>query len=322
MLDRLKFVCGAVQDRAVLTALSHFHIYNGRVQGTNGRMSIDAAIPELGAVNVTVPGDRFLSAIEAAGSEVTLTATDINVTITGGRFRARVPLLDSLTFPRVNPDPADWELDEPLLPTLKRLRPFVATDAANAWATSILFTDKSATATNNVCVVSEPCTMLAGTGIASISVPAWAIDEVIRLGNELTGFGVSENSITFYFGELWIKTQLIVAPWPIERMRTLFASMPKKMNKAPEGLLAAVEMIVPFCKEPKFPVVLFSSKGISTEDGDHFAAVEGFTLPEARFNADMLRLVLAQAEQLAFLEDHRTAFKFGPARGIIAGLRA
>lgn len=327
MLDRLKFVYGAVQERAILPALSHFLIYDGRVQGTDGRMCIDAPMPELAGEQLIVPGDRFMSAIDAAGNDARIDIKDGNVTVKGGRFRARIPTLADGSFPRSMPDAADWELDEPLLPTLRRLRPFIASDAANAWATSMLFTQKSATVTNNVCLATEACTMLAGTGVASISVPAWALDEVIRMGVEPCAFGVSETSITFYFeaephGRIWIKTQLISAPWPVERMVAVMAAIPKKMKKTPEGLRAAVEMVAPFCKEPKFPVILFSDKGIATEDGDHFAAVEGFKMKTASFNADMLRLVLTHADHFDITENDKAVFARGPARGILVGLRA
>lgn len=321
MLDRLKTVYGAVQERELLSALSHFCIYNGRVQGTNGRMAIDAAIPELAGLEVVVPADRFLAAVEASADDAKITLEDGRLIIRAGRFRAKVPSLAPESFPRVNPDPSQWELEEELLPTLRRLRPFMANDATNIWATSMLFTEAQATVTNNVVLAAEKCTMLAGTGIANIAVPGWALDEIIRIGEEPSGFGVTDSSITFYFGETWIKTQLILAPWPIAKVIELVKMLPKKMPETPEGLTSAVGKITPFCKDPKFPVIMMQDDGVTTEDFDHQAEVRGMKLPVMKFNANMLNLVLSKADHFVGIDADRAAFMVGPARGIIMGLR-
>lgn len=322
MLDRLKFVYGAMQDRAILPALSHFFIYDGRVQGTDGRMAIDAPLPEYPQGSITVPGDRFLKAIEAAGPDARIEAKDKHITVRGGRFRARIPVLIDGTFPRSEPDPDAWSIDAPLLPTLKRLRPFVATDAMKPWATSILLTATGATATNNVCLVSEPCSMLDGTGIDAVAIPGFAVDEILRLGLEPTGFGVTDQSITFYFDGLWIKTQLINVPWPVERVIELLNTLPTAIQKTPESLSASVAMVVPFCLQPKFPVVIFSATGVATEDGEHCAAVDGYEFMDARFDARMLQLVLERADCFEVTGEDRAVFRVGATVGIIKGLRA
>ncbi len=321
MLDRLKIVYGAVQERALLAALSHVCLYQGRVQATNGRMSIDSALPELPDLNAIIPADRFLAAIEAAGADARVEEKDGRVVIAAGRFRARIPALTSGTFPRSEPDPPDWMLEAPLLPTVKRLRPFMADDATNAWATALLCTATTATVTNNVCLLSEPCSMLDGTGIKQVAIPGWALDEIIRLNREPEGFGVSESSITFYFGDVWLKTQLILSEWPVVKVAELLKSLPKKMPEVPEGLAQAVDMVMPFCKDPKFPVILMQEDGVATEEFDHQAEVRGLKLPTMRFNGTMLQLVLSKAERFAALGSERAGFTIGPARGVIMGLR-
>lgn len=323
MFERLKMVYGAVQERELLSALSHFCIYGGRVQGTNGRMAIDAPIPELKDLEAVVPADRFLAAVDAdvEDHEAIITREEHRVIIRCGNFRARVPTLSNENFPRVEPNPPQWELEEPLLPTLRRLRPFMASDATNIWATSMLFTAKQATVTNNVVLAAEICTMLDGTGIEFIAVPGWALDEIIRMGEEPTGFGVSDNSITFYFGEVWIKTQLITAQWPMAKVIELVKKLPKKMPEIPEGLAAGALRITPFCKDSKFPIIMMQPDGITTEDFDHQAEVRGMKLPTLRFNATMLNLVLERADHFVGIDDDRAAFQIGPARGVIMGLR-
>jgi hypothetical protein len=320
VLEQLKVVMGAVQERAVLQELSHVCIYQGRVQGTNARIAIDAPI-QLG-VDAVVPAARFLAAIEGANDNARIEIKDGKLHIISGRFRAKVPILyGDRPFPRKDPDPFAWVLEEPLLPTIKRLRPFVADDASNAWATSLLIDQETATATNNVCLLAEPCSMLRNTAVERVAIPGTTLDEMIRMRMEPTGFGVSQESVTLYFGEVWMKTQLIAEQWPTTKVSDLLAGLPRKMTAIPGDLSEAVNKITPFCKDDKFPVVIMRKDGVYTEEFDHSAEVSGFDLPEMRFNATMLRLVLDRAERFQSLGKDRAAFAFGPVRGVIMGLR-
>jgi len=158
--------------------------------------------------------------------------------------------------------------------------------------------------------------------VMTIAVPGWAIDEILRMGQEPSLFGVSDNSITFYFDDIWIKTQLIKAPWPLETVDKIVASIPKRLPEVPEDLALAVEKITPFCRDPKFPVILMQADGVTTEDFDHQAEVRGLDdLPTLRFDARPLNLVLSKADKFKGLDETRAAFAIGPARGVIMGLR-
>lgn len=322
MLERLKRVYGAVQERSLLSVLSHFYIYDGRVQATDGRMGIDAPLPELAGVTAVVPADRFLSAIGSSDEEPRVVIEEGRIVIVSGRFRARIPIMPAeKTFPHLLPNPPDWELEEPLLPILKQLRPFIADDATNIWSTGLLLTTTHAYATNNVCLVGVACSMLDGTGVSSLAIPRFAVDEILRFGMEPTQFGVSENCVTFHFDDVWLRTQLIVADWPQDRIAELFKTAPKKMQPIPDGLKSAVEKVLPFCKEPKFPVVILSKDGVATEQHDHEATVTGMSLPEMRFNANMLSLALKNAEQFIGGAEHRCYFKSDNMVGIVMALR-
>lgn len=320
MLDRLKRVYGAVQERSLLSVLSHFYIYEGRVQATDGRMAIDAPLPEMSGISVTVPADRFLAAIEASDADPVIEAQENHIVITSGRFKAKIPIMAIDAFCRSEPNAPDWEPEEALLPTIKRLRPYIANDATNIWSTALLLTTTHAYATNNVCLVGEPCSLLDGTGIERLAIPRFAIDEILRFGMEPTNFGVSENCVTFYFDKVWLRTQLIVADWPTAKIKELMTNAPKKMAKIPEGLKESLAKIKPFCKDVKFPVVILHKNGIMTEEADHQAEVTGLKLPDMKFNANMLELALSEAEQFVGGTEHRGYFRFGPALGIIMAL--
>ena len=327
MLDALKTVYGAVEERALLSALSHVHVYDGRVQASSGRLTIDAPIPQLAGMTFSAPAEKFVAAITAAGDTPRVVRDGPVVRVTGNSFRAKVPTLGG-EWAKVEPDPPTWETEEALLPVLARLYPFMADDATNVWATCLLLSQKEAVATNNVCLIGAHCTMLEGTGVDHVAVPRWTVEELLRLKMEPTGFGITPGSITFYCDDIWIKTQLVVAERPVAKVNALLAQVTKavKLPLVPEAMLPAVLAVLPFCKEPKFPVVILGPDGVTTEEHDFSAAVAGIKLPEFRCNAKMLTLVLNHATHLGLLakdDKDRVGFRCADkSRGILMGLRA
>jgi hypothetical protein len=323
MLTPLKIVYGAVDERALLSSMSHIHVYDGRVQATNGRLTIDAPIPELAGMTFSAPADKFVAAVTAAGDEPKVVLDGPVVRVSGGRFRSKIPTLGA-EWPRDNADPPSWELEEPLLPVMARVRPFMADDATNVWATCLLLMADVAVATNNVIIIGSRCTLLTGTGVEQVAVPGWTVDEMLRLKQEPTAFGIDNGSITFYLGDIWIKTRLVAAEWPAEKIASLLEMVKKnkKTPPVPEGLMSAVESVVPFCKTPKFPVVMLGPGGVSTEEHEYSAAVDGIALPEIACNAKLLTLVLKNASHLWLIDKDRLGFWCADdSRGILMGIR-
>jgi hypothetical protein len=330
LLATLKMVRGAVADRDIVPALTHFLVRDGRIQGSNSRIAIDAPLPAgFESMAVAIPADRFIKAIDLCTSEPTLHVEDQRLRLRAGAFTVKFPTLSPADYPHAEPDPDDWQTDEPLLPVLRTLRPFIASDAQQVWPTGVWFDDKSGFgyATNNVTLLRCPCSLTVGTGI-SINLPLTAIDEMLRFGVEPSAFGVRDNSITFHYpAGQWIKSQLLAVAWPVETLQRLYAGTEQayaKLPAVPELLAPAVESVLPFCPNPKFPVVQFEPTSVSTEDGEYQAIVEGFELSPAKFNGNMLRLVLEHATHLDPAgSSGRTLFLVGGSgQGILTSLRA
>lgn len=330
MLERLKLVRGAVADKNIVQALTHFFIYDGRVQGSNSRIAIDAALPELAGHTLTVHANKFISVIDRCDDyeqEPTFDVSEKSLTVKAGRFRVKLPLLDNASFPRTIVDAQEWEPDEPLLPILRMLRPFVASDANQVWPLGVWVDENGwAYATNNVCLVRVPCSLLSGTGM-SFNLPGYAIDEMLRIGQEPTGFSITEQAVTFHYDELlWIKSQQINVPWPMETVRTLFEAhyhtdaSARMIPDVPDGLYEAVDTVLPFVANEKFPVVVFEGGAVATEDGESRAMVDGFKLPDAKYNAHMLKLVLTYATRFAPSASFNL-FMINDAEGIFTSLR-
>lgn len=315
MKDTLHLVRGSVSTKDFVPVLQCFHFYNGRVQGQNGRIAIDAPFPAIG--DFTVPAERFLKAVDACDGAPTVTLTDGGkLSVKKGKFRAVLPLGAHSSFPLAVKDGDILATGGGFLPMLRKLRPFISDDASRPWSNGILLRDGYAYATNNVIMARVPFAWDFG----DINLPVYAVDELLRIGEEPTTLLLKPEAITFELGDAWLRAQLLAGEWPdvAARMEALEHGIP-----VPEGLAAAIEKVLPFCPDPKMPEIVFSKDGVSTAEGDHCAAVEGMALPDGRYRAEVLLAVLAVAKTMD-LAAHPAPIGFcgNGIEGIFVGLRA
>ena len=297
----LNFVKGAVSTKDLVPVLTNFHFYDGRVQGGNGRVTIDAPL-DLGGSDITVPAVPFLRAIDACDDVLDFEDGSLSITKAGrlsvksGSFKSILPLSDNTDFPRAEVDLSVGMLWKPapgFIKALRTIRPLIGDDASRPWACGALFKNGYIYATNNVIMVRIPWAM---PDDVCINIPSFAIEELIRVGEEPAGFMFSDTSAVFVYGNQaegtrWIKTQLFESAWPdADKFFT-----DEELAPVPVGLLDAVNKVVPFCPDKKHPVITLNSEGVHTAEGDMSASVANLELPEGRYRAEPLTLVLQQA---------------------------
>ena len=317
MLETLQFVRGVVAERDVVQALTHFCIHQDHIQGSNGRITIDAPCPGVG-FEAVVPAEQFLRAVDACGGEPKIRFTDTGKLVVEKKpFRAYLPNLPLDQYPRMDPSGGKKTKPKtPLLPTLRLLRPFLGDDADRKWAATMVFINGSALASSNVMIASAKCEAFAG----EIQLPFYLIDELLRIGTEPEAYALDASSITFFWGKQWMKGQLILGEWPLETAKKWLAEK-TKMVPVPPMLAASVERLVPFCPDPKFPVIHFNKGGIATALGDMQADIAGFDVGEGAFRAENLGPMLSRSDKIGMAE--RAALFTGPGgfKGIMAKLR-
>lgn len=324
MLDVLNFVRGAVSSSdTVMPVLTHFCIYDGRIQGSNGRVSIDAPLPGID-FEAIIPAERFLRAIDTCGGEPKLRLTDKGRVIVERKpFRATLPSQKVEAYPRAKPSGGDrYPVGDGLLDALKLLRPFIATDAERAWASTVYFDNEGqALAANNAIIAMTKCD--AFKNIGEMQLPVFACEELLRLGSHPGGYpddvSMDDSGVTFYFGDSWLKSAHIAAEWPTETAATWLA-MSAKMKKIPPELARSIEQLLPFCPDPKYPTIRFEKGGIRTATGDSEAEIAGFDLGEGTFHAANLLPMLACTDKMAILEK-AALFSGKNFKGVMALLR-
>lgn len=292
MKQVLELVRGAVSTKDLLPVLTHFHIYNGRVQGGNGHIAIDAPCPELAGFDCTVPAERFLKAVDACDGEPKLKLTDNGkLTVSKGKFRATLPLADHTAFPKVEELPAvasflDGVAMPILLPILRKLQPFISTDRTRPWMCAVFINGGYAWATDNICMARIPCSLF-----QNFILPAFVVDELLRIEEEPTSIQSDVNSITIHFAEgWWMRAQKLHGEWP-----DVAALMPEKLGARSwpsQALATAVRKVLPFCPDPDYPVIQTGPEGVETLEGETSALVGYDDLPAGRFRAGPLLAVL------------------------------
>lgn len=295
MLEILRTVRGAVSSKDLVPVLTHFCIYNGRIQGSNGRVAIDCPCPELKGYEFTVHADRFLRAVDCCGGEPTLEWVEGKLSIRRAAFKAKLPTLPAAAFPlqerRVQPHEApslDW------LRVLDFLQPFVSTDASRPWSCSVLLHDGYAYATNNAILVRTPCPWPG----PPLILPNFVVDEVLRIKEQPTRVTFDDHRVTFEYGDVYMTSQLLAGSWPdlSGHMAMLSAH---ELVPIPAELLKAVRVLVPFFPDAKTPVVVFDDTGVRTLEGEHSAEMAIGALTKAAYRLENLVLVLEHASAWA-----------------------
>ena len=298
MREILNLVKGAVSTKDLVPVLTHFLIYGGRIQGGNGRVSIDAECSGLDGLNFAVPADRFIRAIDACGSDPTLKLHKDKLVVKSAGFRASLPILPAESYPYkalIKNEPYLYSKGNPrFLDVLRKLKPFISTDASRPWSNSVFFRDGFAYATNNVVLARIPCDY-AGP---EMQVSTHGVDEILRIGQEIDFFSLYETAIHFSYKDFWMDVQGVSELWP-SKLGDLCDQIntPTSNWVRCDGVLDKVSKLEHFFPDKKVPTVVFEGGRAATLDGDCSAEVDLGVEPgeKSLFNFNALKLVLGAA---------------------------
>ncbi|HEY6019838.1 MAG TPA: hypothetical protein VIY48_08010 [Candidatus Paceibacterota bacterium] len=291
ILNALKLVEGAVSTQDLIPALTHICIYAGRLQGGNGRVAIDTACPQLD-FDAVVPAEKFVKALSSCRGEPVLKLEGSRLTVRDRRFRATISLLPNESYLRAEPPQGEPVTPQEMLPALRKLAPFISTDASRPWSCSLLAYAGYLYATNNVVLARVPFAW----SDEKLAIPEAAVQEMLRLDQEPQAIHITLNAAWVRYANCWMKVQLLQDPWPIEALSKLIERMQTiELDTLPEGLLDDVQTLKPFFPDEKLPVVLTGPEGVSTMDGAHSAAIATTALPKNAFRIESLSLVLGTA---------------------------
>lgn len=316
MKEYLQRVRGAVATRDLIPVLTHFHIYNGRIQGGNANIVIDSKFP-FKSKTITVKAEDFIRVVDLFEGEFKIKITDV-AEFSKGKTRIKLPLYDNAAYPLVDA-PKGKLLRGIDLSLFEYIRPFVGDDATRPWSCGVLIEDDYMYATNNVVLVRVKHSIKIN---GRINISAACIDELLRLDVQPKKTVVADNYIGFIFDDdFWLRAQTLTTEWP--DMQQFFEKLPKRLPKIQDGLLQAVQTVMPFADNIDFPEIILKDDTVTTSSGVKQAAVAGFSkLPESVFRAEPLIKVLSVATHLDLnAYPQPCAFRSEHLEGVLIGLR-
>jgi hypothetical protein len=298
MLETLRLVRGAVSSKDLVPMLTHFCVYDGRIQGANGFLCIDAICPGLEG-DFAVPAERFLKAVDACAGEPKIVTDAGKVIVSRGKFRAKMASHPRSVYPAHDEPERTAEnavaLGGDIIAALRAVRDFIGVDASRRWSMSAKAFGGWLYATNNVSAVRVPLDTS-----RPVVFPSYLIDELLRNGVEPDATWATEHYIACDFPGWWVRASFAHDQWPDIDQHFDRAFDGAEIVPVPPGLLDAVEMVAPLSSDLKAPEIWFADGKVTTPDGDHAAEVEGFDLPEGRYRLEPLRLALKHAHGVDF----------------------
>lgn len=312
MIETLDIVKGSVAKKDLIPILTHFHIYDGRIQGNNGKLCIDAPLDS--DLNITVPADKFYKAVKMCGAKLKTKITEKGkLSMTCGKFRAFLNIVPNENFPKLEIKTSKVFECEGIIPLIKELIPFVSDDASRPWAQAILIKDGYAYATNNIIAVRIKVNYeWEGT------IPVLTAKEIVRIGKQPSVIAIEDSYVCFkYDNGVWIRGTTVAIPWP--DIASFIRPCPTK--QLPAYFLDTLHALVPFCDDAKYPFISLDEKGMHTDSDDIGANVDLAVFPKCKFRAEPLISVANIAHSINFGNYPKPCYFVGDnIDGVIVGI--
>lgn len=294
MIKQLNVLKQAITQKPLVNILSFIHVYSdthsNRVQANNGSLCIDTQtdFPEHGNFKASKIKQALLLCGPNAKFNITPTG---RLSIKSNKFKALIEASQEL-YPTIT---LDQNKQIPLaedIPALCRLLiPFISQDASRAWSKSILIQNKHAYVTNNVMMLRIPVDM------QDCVIPLNAVETLALLDEQPLCMSIGDNYISFSFNDgTWIRAASIDVGWPeVESIinKTETVLIPENFNKY-------VLELIPFCEDPKFPVIYLNEEGLTTNAEGFGASYEMGSLKDSKFRAESLLLLSSVATHVDF----------------------
>jgi hypothetical protein len=293
MISYLLTACAICERNGIVGALRNVRFEGGRIQAFNGLLQYQAPSTIDAAESFMVSHERLATALRACGDEVSIDSTKDFLRLKHGPFKVRVRKLaqEESGLPRISiPKSAQQQKAGDLLQALRRVQPFISTDASRAWSVAALVKDGYVWATNNLALVRTPVEMK-----TTMKIPSTAVDFLCSLPS-LDYWHVDEHSnLIFVSGKQLIRCPQASADWP--DVEAFLKKMPKKMPEIPAPMREAAQTVGRFADRH---VGLDSSKVESKTQSMETEYEIDFEKSAGVYNAKLLALILEHATHADF----------------------
>jgi len=263
LLTALEF-CSCVSEKLGASYETHIGLKNNWAIAFNGIVA--AGSPILEDINCYPHNLLLIEALSKCDENFSLTQLDNGrLSIKSGKFKAVVPCLDPVLMQEAIPDPMIVGIDNKFKDAVEAVGVLASENAQHVLTASVLMNGSSVISTNRVMLLEY----WHGLDLPpNIPLPKQFVAALVKQKKNLTGFGFSNNSATFYFeDQCWLKTQLYSDEWPdvskiLNREANLWTIDPNFFN--------ALAAVTPFSEDGN----VYSDTNLLMSHADHGIGAE------------------------------------------------
>ncbi len=202
---------------------THIGLRNKWAIAFNGIVAAGAPIDE---DLIALPhGQTIVEALSKCEESFSLTQLDNGrLSIKSGKFKAIVPCLDPAIMQEAIPDPQIVGITNAFRDAVEAVGVLASENAQHVLTASVLMHGSSVVSTNRVMIMEY----WHGLDLPpNVPLPKEFVKALVAQKKNLTGFGFSNCSATFYFEDgCWLRTQLYAEQWPdVSRILELQANL-------------------------------------------------------------------------------------------------
>lgn len=221
LLQALEF-CSVVTSSTGTPYETHIGLRNKWAIAFNGIVAAGAPIDE---DLICYPHNNLLiEALSKCEESFSLTQLVNSLSIKSGKFKASVPCLSPDIMQEAYPDPYIATCGNIFKEAIEAVGVLASENAQHVLTASVLMNGQSVISTNRVMLMEK----WHGLDLPpNIPLPKEFVKALVSVKKNLTGFGFSNCSATFYFEDgCWLRTQLYAEAWPdVSRILELKANL-------------------------------------------------------------------------------------------------
>lgn len=280
------------------------------VTATNGRLSVGIKIETGFQANPNTA--ELIKALKRTGEQVTYTMiSPVRLFIKSAKFEVYIECVADEWLPTINPDIPRAKIDNKLLEALEVCSIIADEKTEPAQFQGVLIDGYSCASTDRFSILQFWHGIHLPSGLI---IPKETIKALATRGSDLTEFGFSNESATFYFADgSFIKTGLLVGRFP-EYARVL--DTPSNQQPIPPDFWTGLRAILDFASDG---TVYFGDAALETHEGEKGAKyrVQGISKGPI-YNGSRLKPLEEYAKTIDFYHDRGAMFKGDKVRGIVA----
>lgn len=280
------------------------------VTATNGRLSVGIRIDTGFEANPAT--DQLIKALKRTNEQVAYTmVSPTRLFIQSAKFQVYIECVADEWLPTINPDLPCAKIDNRLLEALEVCATIADERNEPAQFQGVLIDGYSCAATDRFSIFQFWHGIHLPSGLV---IPKETIKALATRGSDLTEFGFSNESATFYFADRsFIKTGLLVGRFP-DYARLL--DQPSNQQPIPPDFWTGLRAILDFASDD---TVYFGNATLETHEGEKGAKyeVQGIS-PGPIYNGNRLKPLEVYAKTIDFYHERGALFKGDKVRGIVA----